>query len=343
MVSQHGCIRVIKEAIALIDKGYIVDLIVNQLPYGYNFFSTTMVWNDRNQLQTTLKNSPADIFHVHNEPDWLVPATREVSGDRPVIYDVHDLESLRWHKQPMGEEIEAFAAADGIIHVSEPIRKLAESYHGAQLPTRVVLCMQPDGFVANDSDIIPNPSFKSLVYEGGLDANTKPKPIPGEKNKAEMNIRNFVNVFSHFRAQGFSVTIYPATPKQRMPYEMMGCYVGTPVLYPTMLSGLRPYGLGFVGCGFSTPLMELAMPNKLFEYMSQGVVPIVYNAEVCEKFVTHHKCGIVIEDITKLNELIEAHDMKEIRNNVLTLRKKFTMESQVHKLETLYKEVLESG
>lgn len=341
MVAKHGCIRVIKESLALMKKGHRVDLIANQVPYGYNFFDTPILYNDKNQLQRVILNSAADIFHVHNEPDWIVAATREASNGRPVIYDVHDLESLRWHKHAEGEEIEAFAAADGIIHVSNPIKAFAEKEHGNSLPSRVIYCWMDERFVADDRDIIKNPSFQSIIYEGGVDSKTQPKPYENSPQKAIVNIRNFTGIFSKFREQGFAVTIFAATPHQQEAYEMMGIYVGQPVMYPAMLSGLRPHGLGFVGCAINTPLMQLAMPNKLFEYMSQGVVPICYNAKEAGRFVKEHNCGVVLEGLDNIKEQIG--DVRRLRKNVLKLRKEFLMSKQVEQIESLYEEVLDSN
>jgi len=341
MVAQHGCIRVIKESLALMKRGHIVDLIANQVPFGYHFFDTPILYNDKNQLRRIILNSSADIFHVHNEPDWLVAATREVSKGRPVIYDVHDLESLRWHNHAEGEEVEAFAAADGIIHVSEPIREFAEKEHGNGLPSRVIYCWMDEQFVSSDKDIIKNPSFQSIVYEGGIDSKSKPQPYENSPQKVVVNIRNLTGIFAKFREQGFAVTIFAATPQQQEAYEMMGIYVGQPVMYPAMLSGLRPHGLGFVGCPINTPLMQLAMPNKLFEYMSQGVVPICYNAKEAGKFVTEHKCGVNLESLDNLKDQIG--DVRRLRKNVLKLRNEFLMSKQVEQIESLYEEVLNGG
>ena len=99
MVSDHGCIRVFKLAIALMEKGHTVDLITRQPPFGHNKFATMSIFFDREQLIRCVQASPADLFHVNNEPDWLVGAVRS-GTDKPVVYDIHDLASLQWQRKP---------------------------------------------------------------------------------------------------------------------------------------------------------------------------------------------------------------------------------------------------
>ena len=48
-------------------------------------------------------------------------AIREVT-DKPIIYDIHDLESLRWQREPDQYELNAFGMSDGWVHVSDPCR-----------------------------------------------------------------------------------------------------------------------------------------------------------------------------------------------------------------------------
>ncbi|MCH8325211.1 MAG: hypothetical protein IIB83_01395 [Bacteroidetes bacterium] len=124
-------------------------------------------------------------------------------------------------------------------------------------------------------------------------------------------------------------------------YEQFGCFVCNPVPYPTLLVGLRAHGIGLVGSVYPVEYIHCALPNKLFEYMSQGVVPVVMNCREAENFVTKHDCGIVIKDINDLS-VLKLDVLRQKRENVLKLRRKLTMESQLHIIEGLYEEVLDA-
>lgn len=337
MVSWHGCIRVFKESLALQQAGHSVYLITHSAPWGVNLWDKVCLYVDKNQLARTIRECDADIFHVHNEPDWLVPVVRE-GTKRPVIFDVHDLESLRWGNGPNQVEYDAFRAADGFVHVSDPCRFAAEQFHGSDKPTRVILSYVNREFVAPEGHIIPAPSFRSIVYEGGLDATEDPQPIAGEPHKFKVNIRNFIRLFGDLYQQGFSVNVLSASPVVNNRYEEVGTSVAPPMSYQSMLFGLRPFGLGFVGAAFSAELMEFALPNKLFEYMSQGVVPFCLFAKESARFLEQNECGFSIKHPKEL--LGHEGEYEKYRRNVLARRHEFVMELQTESLLSLYEEVM---
>lgn len=301
MVAWHGCIRVYKEAMALQSAGHTVELIAAQVPFGYHEFNTFTLYGCDEQLIRSVAASDADIFHVHNEPDWLVVKTRE-GTKKPIVFDIHDLESLRWGKGPEEKEIAAFRAADAYIHVSEPCRTSAEIYHGKDKPARTIYAFCNERFVAMDEEIVTDPAWNSIVYEGGLDAKEFPRPMEGNPKQQKVNIRNMVGLFGHFVSQGYLMNCISASPIDPANYERVGVFVTQPVKYESMLFGLRPHGLGFVGASISAALMESAMPNKLFEYISQGVVPFTLHASEAGRFLKKHDCGIVLDNKDNLRE-----------------------------------------
>lgn len=335
MVSFHGCIRVYKEMVGLKTLGHEVILITQQLPMTWPFFDYTIPYHDTAGLIRALQAVDADVYHVHNEPDSLVLTTREAMPHKPIVFDVHDMESLRWPTPPGQEEIDAFAAADALIHVSEPIREEAHKAHGAGKPDEVIYSWQTKEHIARDVDIIPDPSFRSLVYEGGVAIQD---PISKGDGTQSVNIRDFRPIFHAFRSQGYAVNIIGAQTVNRMDYEDFGCFKTPPVIYPAMLAALRPHGIGFVGASGSAKLMELAMPNKLFEYMSQGVVPVCLNAQEAGRFVTTNDCGIVLDNLDNLGEQLK--EAPEKRKNVLSIRKELIQEKQAEKIDCLYREIL---
>jgi len=337
-VAHHGCIRVLKQAIALQKQGHKVFLISEQVPYGYTRFDMTAVYKGPENLKSVLNNLDFDLIHVHNEPDWMVPICKEVANGKPVIYDIHDLEHLRWlsiAQKPGEDETKAFEAADALVHVSKSCKFAAERYHGDSKPNIVLYSFENEEFLARDIDLDFTPNWKSLCYEGGLDTKA---PVQKEDGRATINLRNLVPIAKAFREQNYMVHFYSANPLSDRAYEMLGCYVAAPVIYTAMLQGLRPHGLGFVGGALSTALLEFCMPNKLFEYMSQGVTPVSLFASEVGIFLKEYDCGIALDGLQDLDRQLE--DLPKKRKNVLTVRKELTMEKQIHKLEDLYQEVL---
>ena len=332
MVSWHGCIRVYKEARALLDAGHEVDVVCQQAPFGYNKFTSVQIWFDREQLIREVASSPAQIFHVHNEPDWLVEATKLGAGKRPVIFDVHDLESLRSDGEPNDEEKKAFEAADGFIHVSEGCRKYAEQWHGNKKPSELIFSWVNREMV---NAVPEEPGWWNVVYEGGMSGSAQSMDINGKNFD---NFRYWAPIMEQFIEQGFNMTAFGIEEQGSTVYENLGVCIARELFYPVMLVGLRAHGFGLVGAWKSYPLMEAALPNKLFEYMSQGVVPLVINCAEAAKWVGYHDCGIAIFTMEDL--AVQLSRGKECREKVLELRHEWVMENQVGKMVELYEKVL---
>jgi len=326
MVSSHACIRVFKQSSTLTNLGFEVEQVARQAPFGFNMFESMSLYFDREQLQRAVKMSKADIFHVHNEPDWMVEAVREVT-DRPIIFDAHDLDSLRRFPNVSDDEKSAFECADAFVHVSEPCREHAEKMHGDKKPSIVLYSYMNEVFVKDVGDC----SFSSVVYEGGLSEKS-------ELTENTFNLRFYAPVVDEFIKQGFNFYIYPAAQTTQNLYEGLGAVVSQPLHYPHMLNALKAFGYGLLGSIVSAPLMEAAMPNKLFEYMSQGVVPVILNASEASKFATEHGIGITLDGTENLKEQLK--DGPKIRKQVLKKRHDFTMEKNIQPLIDLYKGLL---
>lgn len=329
MVSWHGCIRVLKQAIALIGQGFTVDLLATELSNGYNVYNTVTVFDSKESLQRAVQSSRADIFHVHNEPDWLVWAVKEASSGRPVVYDVHDLESLRWNAAPDDDEKAAFAAADAIVHVSETCKRVAEETHGEK--PGILLYSWPNAeFVGKN--LPAEPCWQSLVYQGGLSA--------AHETPNGVSMRYYLPIVQSFIAQGYQVSLFSASegPRSSAVYEAAGAFVAYGTIYPAMLAALRVHGWGLLGALQSHPLMEAAMPNKLYEYISQGVVPVVVNCRESAEFVKSHGCGVVLNSLEDLAGQLSNGPW--LRRQCLALRSQFVMEAQIGTLIRLYEDLL---
>jgi len=269
---------------------------------------------------------------VHNEPNWMVGAAKGVTG-RPVIYDVHDMTSLRFDEAPDDYEREAFEVADGYVFVSEKCRQLAGEMHGLSKPSTILEQWMPEEFVPQEFGDV---SWTSLVYEGGV--TTQPTFFSANGHEPIPHYRYLVDIVKAFVSQGFNVHIYGGFTQEDLTYESAGAVMAYNLPYPTMLRGLRAFGYGFVGAPASNKLLESTTPNKLHEYISQGVVPVVLNANESARWCEQEGVGIRLDGLDNLAEQLELGP--EIRENILKRRGEFTMEKYIGVLCDLYEEVL---
>jgi len=333
MVSYSGCIRVFKEAYALKKRGYTVDLLATKKAFGFNHYDTFGMYFDKEQLIRAVQASPADIFHVHNEPDWIVSATREATN-KPVIFDVHDPESMRWVAEPDQDEYDAYKSADALIFTSNGCMNYAMKFHEKK-PTLVLPCYALEDYA---NPYITNVSWSSVVYEGGLSEGRNDYKGLIHGRESALDMRDYTEVVEAFINQGFNVFLFGANKKAYKVYEDLGAVVTGGIHYPNLMTALRPFGLGLVGATRSYELMEAAMPNKLFEYLSQGVVPVLMNMTEAYEYVKEKNIGIKLESFNNIGEqLAEAKSMKE---NILKYMPDYFMENHIDGVISLYKSLV---
>jgi len=328
--NRTSCIRTFKESKIMLERGHEVEAVAQMHSFGFNIYTRAYSWGDLTQLARTIKTSHADIVHVHSEPDWLVPFAKEHAGTRPVVYDCHDPESLRTWSAPGPAEIEAFKVADAIIHVSEPCRVHSESYHGNGKPTLMLYSYVNANFYNQARDV----NWSSMVYEGGL--------TTLEREDKFVHYRNLTYVVQKFIESGYNVSLFAAGSSEiDLSYESMGAMMVRDLTYTAMLNGVRNHAFGFVGSPAVTKIMNAAMPNKLFEYISQGVVPVCWNADTAGEFCQHNGVGIWLkpdDDLSNLQKKLSRGPA--LRRNMLRVRDQWKMETQAEPLEKFYQSLL---
>jgi glycosyltransferase involved in cell wall biosynthesis len=326
--NRSSCIRAFKQSTIMLARGHQVESVAQMHGFGFNIYTAAHAYGDPQQLQRTIAESKADVLHVHTEPDRLVAFVKEHAGGRPVVMDVHDPSSLRTRKAPDADETAAFAFADAFIHVSEPCQKHSEEKHGKDKPSTIIYSYVNENFYNQARDV----NWMSICYEGGLTS-----LVADEKGQAYF--RNLQYPVQKFIEAGFNVSLFAAGDKPiDSSYESMGAMLVRDLTYTTMLNGIRNHAFGFVGAGAVTAILNAAMPNKLFEYISQGVVPVCWNADTAGEFVQREGIGIWLkpdDDLTDLKDKFKRGPA--YRKNLLKIRQRFTMESQAEQLEQLYR------
>jgi len=328
-ISSRSDIRAWKQSTIMLDRGHDVDFAGPVDGFASNTYTRCYLYTDNKQLERTIRESGADVIHVHSDPNWLVPLVKRAAGDRPVIHDVHDPESMRTGKTPDVHEVEAMKCADAIIHVSKTCRAWSEKVHGNGKPTEIIYSMMPQSLYAEAR--VAN--FSAVCYQGWLtSASIAPEGLA--------YFRNMQYVVEKFIAQGYHFSLFAAGDYELdLSYEMMGAFLTRHLNYTTMLKGLRLHGFGIVGSPVVTPIIKGAMPNKLFEYISQGVVPICWNAEEAGEYVEELGIGFHLHDeLDNLREKLK--DGFKVREKLLRVRRDIAMESQSDKLESFYKSLI---
>ncbi len=348
MISGHGCIRMLKQAIVLIEKGHEVHLICNKLPSFREQFKTFHLCNDVEQLLEALRTfvlaGDVDIFHAHNEPSWYVTALKEMT-DKPVILDVHDSYLARstpeevdkqrekgtWALRVMTEERTNFQLADALVFPGEHFRQLITAEFKLDQPALTLPSYVPRRFYQYQT----MQWLGGLVYEGKVN-------MPEESNGMAMgfNYCDYTQLSAEANRVGIDFHIYAGRDKKEFTqhYNKDHTYTHQPLVYEELMNKISAHDWGLVGNVNPTREWEVAMPNKLFEYMAACVPVVSINSASCSEFIEREGIGITVSSMDELASRWAEH--RDCRARLIKVRQKWSMNAQICHLENFYSEVL---
>jgi glycosyltransferase involved in cell wall biosynthesis len=344
MVAGHCCIRVQKMAIPLIEKGHDVHLIGQKIPSFHEQYKTFSFCSDVEQYIESIKLhvGKADVFHCHNEPSWFVTAIKELC-DTPVILDVHDsfltrstpeetvkaLDAQEKHVRISVEERNNFQLADGLVFPGEDFRQQVVKEFALGQPALTLPSYVPRRFYQHAG----TDWHGGLVYEGKVNL-----PEETKGYNSGFNYCDYTDVATRCQAIGMDFHLYAGRQDEafRKHYSEKA-FVHKPLDYTELMQRISRHDWGLVGNSVKTPQWKVAMPNKLFEYVSAGLPVVSMNADHCSKFLEETGMGITVEGPEELGSRWADH--RKVRERVVKERQKWSMNSHIHELEEFYRAV----
>lgn len=216
---------------------------------------------------------------------WTTPAR--------LVYDTHELETevegMAGIRKRAAKWIERrfIRCADLVFVVSEPIVDwYAETYLGVD-PVLVMNCPPLDALADSDlfRDTYDLASDTSIVlYQGLLGPGRGLEEIvelfdndPPEDSVLVLMGYGALEEMLHERAAANPrIFLHPAVPRQDLPRYSASADIGLCLIQPTCLS------------------YEYALPNKLFEYLSQGLVVIMSDLPAMRRFHVANRMGELV-------------------------------------------------
>lgn len=334
----HACIRCDKVAIPLIERGYDVHLISKRKPIWSKYYTTWVQANDMNQLLNAVDvyKNVADIFYAHNEPSWFVTIVKERT-DKPVILDVHDSMLARWTPEEDDEikktgrpsariitqERNNFQLADGLVFPTWSFRDLVTSEYALSQPNMVLPSYLPKRMTGYEG----KEWLGGLVYEGRIDLRDE---IMNDPVNHGFRYCDYQALAEEAHEMNMDFHIYARADEPFLKVYQKIAYTHMPQQWGTLLDCLSRHDWGLVGNSFWTNEWDIALPNKLFEYMGAGLPPVVINSTESANFVKKHDVGIVVESLKELGENWKLHT--EYRKKMFKVRKQFYMEEHIGEL-----------
>ena len=356
VIHPRYCIRAAKQIEGLLSADHAeITLIIDMQKYGYRLsdhikskvqvhhfkFRDNFIQNYRLLKLIKKLRSNTDVIHCHNEPNYhLRVILTKFKGLVPVVYDVHDLTSMRTNREEP-DEAYAFQNSDAIIHVSDKFIAFSDEKYGKGNCHTIMSLPSGSNILKNSRKLVQTPPFK-FVYQGGLvDSSFEARTLT--------HYRDFSKIFASILEEGHSLDVFSATDTSRLPTlkEMADKYehfrLHTPLPYKDLLVQLQEYDFGIVGFSFNYDVpsatkkyLHAALGNKLFDYLFAGIPSVVINAEAMAEFVTSNRCGAV-----KLDQLSWAESISKTLQvgDLHKTAQQFSMEEEIKKLIKLYQDL----
>ena len=324
VVAHRVCSRTLKQMIALSGKVEL-HLITHTIPNA-DVFETISFFHTPEGLKKALERfKDVDIIHAVSEPSWVVIACREVLPDKKIVYDWHDAQIWRSEKLEDASAEERLVAhwVDGIIVPSESCKQLIKT----KFP-----CIVLPPYV-NKKDIAYNAwgYAGGIVYEGRVD-------LPTQKDF--MSYAKYDGLCREFKKEGLPFNMYcPSAEKPeylKVYKDICAWNKGLP--HELLIGYLGIYDWGLCGNLNKYREWDVAMPNKLFEYMAGGIPIIALNAKETGNFVEKHGVGISVKTVQEIKDRWDERDA--CQRNVMLKRNEFVMENHIHKVIELYENLL---
>lgn len=291
----------------------------------------------------------ADLYHFHDPELMPVGMLLRLTTRACVVYDVHEnypanMQSKEWLPRPLRnlaswgveltEKVTA-ALADGIVTATEPIAARfspAKTQVIKNYPLPAMMALSP-------AEQCKYKNNYTLIYTGGF--------------TDHRGIHQIVQALEHVQTPQARLTLlgraihpYVEEAVQGLPGYRRVDYLGH-VPFETMYHHLNTAAIGLV-CNQPRHGYDLALPNKLFEYLSAGLPVIASHFDSWQEIVEGNQCGITV-DPTDPAEIAQAIDtllgQPELRRTMgenarQAAGEKYNWEHESQKLLNLYQEVL---
>lgn len=328
-ISRHSCPRALKLARTQRDQGHKIFLVSWLFPvrdYSVDHITKLQSFSIHEIIRAVQALDPViDLYHYHNDPDWPVSLIKAIT-EKPVIYDVHDIMSSLLGKPKTPEELEAYRAADGILCAGQ----------GQQ---DMIAEIQPGKLMDNYPPALPESSFPKLFKEPMRSGLIMPVGLSLEPQ----GYRNLLDGFNYLVEEDVPVLVHTAREGAYDHYRKHCKADIQPFLAPEqLLNQIAKMEAGLVGSFNPHPLIDVCEPNKLYEYIACGIPIIAVNASTAGKLIEKEGIGIScgLEEVPRALAEIRAGDF---RQQVQKIRRNFSMEKYLPRVNTLYRTVLQKG
>lgn len=316
--------------------------------YGDEHFIKMIKLDSRNlqkDLQQIVKDYKIHLIHSQNAPDFLTRKVIETVPNIPTIHENQDSISLRKTPYNPGAHIPtqlidekiSNEECDARIHVSNELYKYIRNRYGPKpeiiFPNYISESLIPRSL---KEKLSKSDRQLHIVYEGTL----------ASYRGDHYDLRE---IFTQIASHRFHIHIYDShynTDYLDLAKQSEYIHYHGHLDPRDLLLEMSQYDFGW--SGFNTKMnkehIDVALPNKLFEYISCSLPVLSYRHKAQKKFIETENVGLTFGTINEMaSQLKNEEKIAQIRREVLSKRYEFTVEKNIDKLIHFYKEVVASN
>jgi len=308
--------------------------------------------NLKSDIKNLVKKFHPFIIHSHNAPDLLtISAIEAVNGEVPVIHDCHEALTLRetgyyaaddeetiMNKYPTQEKT-ANEQSDGRIYVTEGVRDYIQRRYDVDPSGDIVFY----SYVCES--LVPDHLRRKLSEKDGQTHIVYIGTVTSIIEDSHYDLREIFREIADYKTHvHLYVTIWGAKDKayQRLAEENDFIHYHGHLNQKRLLHEITQYDFGWAGFNVNSKNkrhLDVALPNKIFEYIACGLPVLAFPHKNIKKFLHRYNVGLVSDNVDEMIPQLQNGNTENIRRNVLNSRQKFSIEKNISKVISFYKNI----
>ena len=324
--------------------------------YGEEYFDNVSIRKGESHasfVSKAIEEASPDIIHSHNAPDYLTIAANKVSRGIPVVHDTHEVLSLHHsgyfssdNEESLShyalEEKAANEGSDARVYASHGIRRYVQARYE----------------VNTDNDLV----FRNCVSRSYLPRSSKKKLSEGDgkihiayvgciTSLLRESHYCLLDIFKELARHKLHIHIHPTSnliTRSSRAYKEVAAksefiHYHNHMDRRKLLTQLTRYDYGWAGLNATRNRehLEIALPNKVVEYVACGLPVLAFPHEAIKYFIERNGVGIVGENVNDLARQLGEVDLSEFRSNLEKCRQGGIIEEKIGQLIDFYRQLVE--
>jgi glycosyltransferase involved in cell wall biosynthesis len=342
-----------KVAISLAHTGHDLSALYG---YGEEYFdniSRKKIESLNSFVSKAINETQPNIIHSHNAPDHLTTAATKASESVPVIHDTHEVLSVHhsgyfsWdNKKSLSryawEEKAANERSDARIYATDGIRRYIQHRYQVNEDKDLVFL----NYVS--LDYLPK-SFKKKLSD--RDGQTHIAYVGSITSLLKQSHYYLLDIFREIASHKLHIHIHPApnliTHSSRA-YKELGAknefiHYHKHMDRRRLAQQLTRYDYGWAGLNSAKNRkhLEIALPNKVIEYVACGLPVLAFQHKTMRDFIESNRIGLVGKDVDDLARQLKDVDHSRLRSDVEKCMPTLIIEQRIGELVHFYQRLID--